>query len=886
MVGGRTVVFVVVCLALLVGAFPIPHQTMPQLLAQTATVQSVRSGRWSDPSMWSAAHVPGAGESVLIATGHSVVYEVFSDVEVGRLQILGSLSFARDRYTRLDVGNVIVDRGGTLDMGNPGDPIPATASAELRLVIPSGAACTGGSAFVEGDIGVWVYGRWDVFESPVRATWTKLAAPAAVGTSTVQVAGDVTDWPVGAWIVVTPTDQPSLNYGQAQVYPQYEERQIRQVVRRAGVTEITVDSPLQYLHEATGDVAGEVALLSRNVVVTSKYPGRAMQGHTIYLNGATGGIGYAEFRNLGNFACVGRYPVHFHLMGDTSRGMRVRGASIWRSDNNFMNIHASSGITVEDTVGYRASGVGYFVGEIAEGMHSVDNVLVGNLAARVVYREGQLRSPSDSRHRASGFWIHSHNSALIGNVASGTWSNGDPSGYHIAEQTRTTPGYPVLVMVRNEAHSTRGSGLFTWVNGGPVDHIVDFRAWRNQYAGIQWGAYGNNMKVHRALLFENRRYNLQTTTVGWMLADSRLYGTLAYPTEAGVFIAGYFIANNPARPATVVRSTFAGHQVDVSQDHSTCGFGTEESNPVSSRCAATYLSLTDSRFGTSRPFDFGWQRNANSWYAVSGYSGTTGLPVNFRLTRRDRPRPDGDALLNVSTDAWLDPLAAPVSSPLAPPQASLVGLTDNAALGASVAFQVNVTSAVGISRVVYYVDERVVATQTAPPFTHTWASAGWTRRWAHVYAAVTDTNGNTGFTEVIRLQNALGSSPAPTPGPTLTPVPTRTPTPGPTGTPTPVPTRTATPVSTPTVTTGVGTTSGRVVRPNLTPIPGAVVRIGTWTGTTDSTGQFTSTALPAGAYQRRITAAGFNCQLQVVTIVGGMNVRVGAIMQPGTTPCP
>jgi hypothetical protein len=459
-------------------------------------------------------------------------------VEIGRLQIQGSLLFARDRSTRLDVGNVIVIRGGYLEVGTPGAPMPAGVTAEIRLVIPASARCVGGTSFVEGDIGVWVYGRWDVFGSPVRATWTKLAVPAPVGTSSVQVAGDVTDWPVGAWIVVTPTDLPNLNYGQAQDYPQYEERQIRQVVRRAGVTEITVDSPLQYLHEATGDVAGEVALLSRNVVITSKYQGRGMQGHTVYLNGATGGIGYAEFRDLGNFACLGRYPVHFHLMGDTSRGMRVLGASIWRSDNNFMNIHASSGITVEDTVGYRASGVGYFVGEVAEGMHSVDNVLVGNLAARVVYREGQLRSPSDSRHRGTGFWIHSHNSALIGNVASGTWAYWDPSGFHIAEQTRTTAGYPLLVMVRNEAHSSQGSGLFTWINGGPGDHIVDFRAWRNHYAGIQWGAYGNNVRVHRALLFENRRYNLQTTTVGWMLADSRLYGTPAYPTEVGVFMRG------------------------------------------------------------------------------------------------------------------------------------------------------------------------------------------------------------------------------------------------------------------------------------------------------------------------------------------------------------
>ena len=657
----------VLCLALLVPSLVITPQ-VSEVLAQVPPVSTVRSGRWSDPGVWSVRRPPALGEAVVVAAGHEVTYDVHSDVEIGRLLVQGAVRFARDRSTRLDVGNVVVDRGGYLAIGTPGAPMPAGVTAEIRLVISPSARCVGGTSFVERDIGVWVFagGRWDVFGTPVRATWTKLAAPVPVGTSTVQVVGDTTDWPVGAWIVVTPTDLPDLEYDEAQTYPQYEERQIRQVVRRAGSTEITLDSPLRYRHEAAGDATGEVALLSRNVVITSKYPGRAMQGHTIYLQGATGGIGYTEFRDLGNFACLGRYPVHFHMMGDTSRGMRVRGASIWRSDNNFMNIHGASGITVEDTVGYRASGVGYFVGELAAGMESVDNVLVGNLAARVVYREGQLRSPANSRHRATGFWIHSHNSALIGNVASGTWSFGNPSGFHLAEQMHTTPGYATLLMVRNEAHSTTGAGLFTWVNGGPVDHVVDFRAWRNNYAGIQWGAYGNQMRVHRATLFENRRYNFQTTTVGWMLADSRLYGTPAYPTEVGVFIAGYFIANDPARPAAVVRSTFAGHRVDVSQDHTACAFGSEGSNPESARCAATYLALTDSRFGSARPFDFGWQRNANSWLTVSGYAGAASLPAHFRLTRRDRPRPDADARYDAAADAWLDPMAAAASSPLAP----------------------------------------------------------------------------------------------------------------------------------------------------------------------------------------------------------------------------
>jgi hypothetical protein len=888
---------------------------MPQSFAQSVGVQSVRSGRWSEAATWSTGRVPGRGESVLIAAGHTVTYDVFSDVEIGRLQIQGTLTYARDRFTRLDVGNVIVDRGGALDMGNPSNPIPPTVTAELRLVIPAGATCTGGTSFVEGDIGVWNSGRWDLHGAPLRVTWTKLTAPAVPGALLLNVYDDVTDWQPGAWIVVTPTDLGSRLVNDSGNSPQYEERQIVRVTRRTGYTEIAINAALQYRHEAAGDAVAEVALLTRNVVVTSKYPGGTMQGHTMYMSGATGGISYAEFRDLGDFGCLGRYPVHFHMMGDSSRGMRVRGASIWRSDNNFMNIHASNGITVEDTVGYRTTGVGFFIGEPAAGMSTVDAVMVGNLAARVVYRQGALLSPADSRFRPSGFWIHTYNTQLIGNVASGAWSlSFYDSGFHLAEQMATTSGFNTFLMVRNEAHSNNGAGLFSWSNSDTPGTVVDFRSWRNGNAGIRWGAYDNRVRVHRAALFENGLFNLESTILSTYLVDSQLFGTPAFPTPTGMTIDGYFIANDPTRPAAVFRTTFSGHQVDVTQDHSSCSSAVEEQNPLSADCAGVYLVFGNDRFNSARPFDFGWHRNANSWWAVNNYGGAMSLPATFRLTRRDRPRPDADATINASTDSWLDPLPGPVLVPPPPPEAQLVGPADNSVLPASVSLQVNVlSSAAGVSRVVFYVDERAVSTQTTGPFTYSWSSAGWTRRWAHLYAAVTDNNGNTGYTQVIRLGRYGGSS-APAPSPTATatptpaPAPTATPRPTATATATPTPAATATPrptatptspapVPAPTVTatpapapSRTGTTTGRVAWfPNgvFTPLAGAVVTIGggLWTGRTDADGFFRSAPLPPGTYWRTVTLPGFNCDMRQITIVAGTNVHVGAIMQPGSEAC-
>src|SRR5207237_6587090 len=93
---------------------------------------------------------------------------------------------------------------------------------------------------------------------------------------------------------------------------------------------LTLDHPLEFDHAGGGAYSGEVADLSRNVVVESADPGAA-RGHTMYHRGSTGSIGYAEFRHLGKPGVLGRYSLHFHRVGDTMRGTPVVGASVWDS---------------------------------------------------------------------------------------------------------------------------------------------------------------------------------------------------------------------------------------------------------------------------------------------------------------------------------------------------------------------------------------------------------------------------------------------------------------------------------------------------------------------------------------------------------------------------
>src|SRR5262249_13543131 len=121
---------------------------------------------------------------------------------------------------------------------------------------------------------------------------------------------------------------------------------------------ITLDKPLAYEHLADGEYRGDVANLSRNVIVESADPQTA-RGHTMYHRNSAGAISYAEFRHLGKEGVLGRYSLHYHLVGDTMRGSYVLGASIWDSGNRWLTIHGTNYLVVRDCVGYQSVGHGF-----------------------------------------------------------------------------------------------------------------------------------------------------------------------------------------------------------------------------------------------------------------------------------------------------------------------------------------------------------------------------------------------------------------------------------------------------------------------------------------------------------------------------------------------
>lgn len=393
--------------------------SMPLRVAadESAWIRSSGSGAWSAAATWEGGKIPAAGARVHIQKQHSVVYDVRSEGALRAVYVAGRLTFAADKDTRLDVGVLRIEAGdrpseegfdcdsppgehvhegeAALEVGTPQKPIDAGKTALIRLTAFEGQNPKSCPAII------CCGGRMDFHGAPLSRTWVKLGTTARKGTDEVTLAEPVTGWRVGDRVIITATRLGRDN-GQGTDLLETEERSIRAIDE----TRIVLDKPLAREHLGEGNFRGEVANLSRNVIVESAAP-EGVRGHTMYHHGSAGSIGYAEFRHLGKRDTLGRYSLHFHLIGDSMRGSSVIGASIHDSHNRWLTIHGTNHLVVRDCVGYRSIGHGFFLEDGTE----VDNVLDRNLAVQAMDGKKLPKQvlPFDQNDGAGFWWANSRN---------------------------------------------------------------------------------------------------------------------------------------------------------------------------------------------------------------------------------------------------------------------------------------------------------------------------------------------------------------------------------------------------------------------------------------------------------------------------------------------
>ena len=347
--------------------------------------------------------------------------------------------------------------------------------------------------------------------------WTRLARSVEWGNNTLHLAEPV-DWRAGDEIFVA-----------SSIFSQYEaEPRTIAAVRDGGAT-LVLETALYHDHWADGyvdpdtgddvvpEMRAEVGRLTRNVVVQGDDASKKEQfGVQIVLSSDASSQDYAsvdslvgrfsnvEVRQTGQGLKIGKYPIHFHLVGDVAASY-VRNCSIHRANNRAIAVHGVTRLRVEWNVVFDVRGHAIFIEDGTE----TRNVIAHNLVA-VVRPIWSLLAVDQS---PAAFWIVNPDNDVYGNVAAGSSHYGfwyrnleAPDGISgmikLDEGEQLCPNFtPLGRFDGNVAHSTGRHGLkisdyFPARDGascpdattGETAVFGDFVSYKNGRFGI-WGEF-------------------------------------------------------------------------------------------------------------------------------------------------------------------------------------------------------------------------------------------------------------------------------------------------------------------------------------------------------------------------------------------------------------
>ncbi len=371
-----------------------------------ATPVSGSDGAWSNPTTW-GGKTPDANSAVTIPAGKTVTLD--SSVAVRSLTVNGALQWADVDNLEVKANWIMVESGGAFRIGSPAQPflkratVTLTGNDQAENIMGMGTKCLcamGGGALA-------VYGE-------NRPSWTKLSASVNPGSSRVTLF-EAGGWRAGEKIVIASS---SLNPDEAEV------RGI--VTVSADGKTLTLDAGLSYAHFGqmqmvdgkSLDERAEVGLLSRNIVIQGDTSSDASKfgGHVMVMNnGSEAQIRGVEFRRMGQFNHLGRYPLHFHQMRDAT-GSFVAASSVHDSLQRGIVVHGSDNLRVERNVVFNTVGHGYVLEDGSERGTVFDGNL-GLLPRAATFTVDGLKDQND--RAAANFWFRTAAATVTGNASAG-----------------------------------------------------------------------------------------------------------------------------------------------------------------------------------------------------------------------------------------------------------------------------------------------------------------------------------------------------------------------------------------------------------------------------------------------------------------------------------
>ncbi|KAM6899772.1 PKHD1 like 1, tandem duplicate 1 [Xenentodon cancila] len=399
---------------------------------------------WSSQFTWGGLSPPEKGSFAVITKGQTILLDTSTPV-LKMLLIQGGTLVFDEADIELQAENILITDGGRLRVGQEGAPFQHKAIITLHGHLRSPELPVYGAKTLAVREGVL-----DLHGIPVPVPWTHLAQTATNGSNTLTLMKAVT-WKPGDEIVIASTGHRHSQ----------RENEVRKIVAVSeDGTTLTLDKPLTYTHLGVSvmlpdgtvfEGRGEVGLLTRNVVVRGSqqqewsdqieacpdgfntgefatqtcFQGRFGEevgsdqfGGCIMFhaprpgeNLAVGRLEYVEIFHAGQAFRLGRYPIHWHLMGDVNYASYVRGCAIHQTFNRAVTIHNTHRLLVEHNVIYNIMGGAFFIEDGIE----TGNILQYNLAVFVK----QSTSLLNDDVTPAAYWVTNPNNIIRHNAAAG-----------------------------------------------------------------------------------------------------------------------------------------------------------------------------------------------------------------------------------------------------------------------------------------------------------------------------------------------------------------------------------------------------------------------------------------------------------------------------------
>jgi len=567
------------------------------------------------------------GNDILIKHGTNVILDRSQLLEYGTILVEGTLNIIETGEKPLRVQKIIVGLTGKLNIGTEKFPIEKNKTVEIIFVKNQ-----------PGEIGIFVFGELNIHGYDLGSAFTELFSDALPGQDYLAVTPIVKEWKKGSKILIT-------SPGASGEYKNCREE--NKILFIEGPF-VHLKKPLECFHQGYNDndktVSSHVVALDRNIVIRSE--DLENRGSTNFFHGSTGYVKFAEFRDLGPKDVLGRYPIHFHHMQDSSIGIEVVGNSILNSDNRWITIHDSNGILVKNNVGYKSRGHGFFLEQGTE----FDNIFDGNIGIKTVL--GNL-IPSDAR--ASVFWTMNPMNSFTNNVA----VDGGYYGFHffIPNMLVFVPDFETKVNLRslpnlefknNVSYNNKHAGL-------TIDrHLLENESIEDQSISV------SGFKALNQLGRTSNQWGIRISGQDMIINNSEIYDS-----PIGIQLNGHKnivedtfikIHENPNQALLIGGILISGQDNTIRNSEIEGYVANENSSPYdilidnSPRESLISAFIIDTSLLDPHPIYFGNPVNSKSFLEIHGYDAPNGpknnYPKNFKLQKIDfvDNKPNNDSI--------------------------------------------------------------------------------------------------------------------------------------------------------------------------------------------------------------------------------------------------